>query len=326
MPISAGYKTMLCNEKRSWSVYVSLCVFVSICVFLCLQLCECVCDCHGVLCWPVSIPTLSLCPPGQVPEEDLDEGEVDRSRAQAKPVCVNGTESKAKPECRSSSSSNPSRKGVSTASKMRKLSTCKQQWLHLNHPPGEKGMSLCVCVDVYCVGVIFFALFQKAFTPLSDGGNCEWDICAGGGGGGWMKRIFFFWREYWREDWGRLEGGKWRQMAGVTGGEWKTDPQTVMLLCSLMGWMDGREERNWWDSAVFCMSHLRHTTAPQASSQRRKFREGVGIRTHTPHNCIRMAHTHIPLTKPLSFTHTRSLCASSHKALSRTHTDCRATW
>ncbi|CDQ57526.1 unnamed protein product [Oncorhynchus mykiss] len=65
--------------------------------------------------------------PGQVPEEDLDEGEVDRSRAQAKPVCVNGTESKAKPECRSSSSSNPSRKGVSTASKIRKLSTCKQQ-------------------------------------------------------------------------------------------------------------------------------------------------------------------------------------------------------
>ncbi|KAM9428863.1 serine/threonine-protein kinase STK11-like isoform 1-T2 [Salvelinus alpinus] len=63
--------------------------------------------------------------PGQVPEEDLDEGEVDRSRAQAKPVCVNGTESKAKPECRSSS--NSSRKGVSTASKIRKLSTCKQQ-------------------------------------------------------------------------------------------------------------------------------------------------------------------------------------------------------
>nr|XP_029501935.1 serine/threonine-protein kinase STK11-like isoform X3 [Oncorhynchus nerka] len=65
--------------------------------------------------------------PGQVPEEDLDEGEVDRNRAQAKPVCVNGTESKAKPECRSSSSSNPSRKGVSTASKIRKLSNCKQQ-------------------------------------------------------------------------------------------------------------------------------------------------------------------------------------------------------
>ncbi|XP_035644748.2 serine/threonine-protein kinase STK11-like isoform X2 [Oncorhynchus keta] len=64
---------------------------------------------------------------GQVPEEDLDEGEVDRNRAQAKPVCVNGTESKAKPECRSSSSSNPSRKGVSTASKIRKLSNCKQQ-------------------------------------------------------------------------------------------------------------------------------------------------------------------------------------------------------
>uniref|UniRef100_A0AAZ3RWL7 Serine/threonine-protein kinase STK11 n=1 Tax=Oncorhynchus tshawytscha TaxID=74940 RepID=A0AAZ3RWL7_ONCTS len=65
--------------------------------------------------------------PGQVPEEDLDEAEVDLSRAQAKPVCVNGTESKAKPERRSSSSSNPSRKGVSTASKIRKFSTCKQQ-------------------------------------------------------------------------------------------------------------------------------------------------------------------------------------------------------
>ncbi|KAM9459883.1 serine/threonine-protein kinase STK11-like isoform 2-T2 [Salvelinus alpinus] len=65
--------------------------------------------------------------PGQVPEEDLDEAEVDLSRAQAKPVCVNRTESKDKPERRSSSSSNPSRKGVSTASKIRKFSTCKQQ-------------------------------------------------------------------------------------------------------------------------------------------------------------------------------------------------------
>ncbi|TNN78084.1 Serine/threonine-protein kinase STK11 [Liparis tanakae] len=66
--------------------------------------------------------------PGQVAEEDLDQGHEDRSPALAKPVCVNGTEgSKAKTERRSSSSSNPSRKGVSTASKIRKLSTCKQQ-------------------------------------------------------------------------------------------------------------------------------------------------------------------------------------------------------
>ncbi|KAM6948507.1 serine/threonine-protein kinase STK11 [Aplochiton taeniatus] len=66
--------------------------------------------------------------PGQVSEEE----EVEQSRAAAKPVCVNGTDggsqnSKAKAERRSSSSSNPSRKGVSTASKIRKLSTCKQQ-------------------------------------------------------------------------------------------------------------------------------------------------------------------------------------------------------
>uniref|UniRef100_A0A3Q3AAB2 Serine/threonine-protein kinase STK11 n=1 Tax=Kryptolebias marmoratus TaxID=37003 RepID=A0A3Q3AAB2_KRYMA len=70
--------------------------------------------------------------PGQVAEEDHDHGCADPSLAVAKPVCVNGTEggslnSKTKAERRSSSSSNPSRKGVSTASKIRKLSTCKQQ-------------------------------------------------------------------------------------------------------------------------------------------------------------------------------------------------------
>ncbi|KAF0047049.1 hypothetical protein F2P81_000682 [Scophthalmus maximus] len=70
--------------------------------------------------------------PGQVAEEHRDQGNMDHSPAVAKPVCVNGTEggslnSKAKAERRSSSSSNPSRKGVSTASKIRKLSTCKQQ-------------------------------------------------------------------------------------------------------------------------------------------------------------------------------------------------------
>lgn len=69
---------------------------------------------------------------GQVVEDDGDQGQGDHSPALAKPVCVNGTEpgslnNKAKAERRSSSSSNPSRKGVSTASKIRKLSTCKQQ-------------------------------------------------------------------------------------------------------------------------------------------------------------------------------------------------------
>lgn len=75
---------------------------------------------------------IAFFPLGQVVEDNVDEGSADHSPALAKPVCVNGTEaaalnSKAKAERRSSSSSNPSRKGVSTASKIRKLSTCKQQ-------------------------------------------------------------------------------------------------------------------------------------------------------------------------------------------------------
>ncbi|XP_056452642.1 serine/threonine-protein kinase STK11 [Gadus chalcogrammus] len=71
--------------------------------------------------------------PGQVAEEDEDLSPAHYGRAVAKPVCVNGTDgggalnSKPKVERRSSSSSNPSRKGLSTASKIRKLSTCKQQ-------------------------------------------------------------------------------------------------------------------------------------------------------------------------------------------------------
>ncbi|KAK1790064.1 hypothetical protein P4O66_002374 [Electrophorus voltai] len=88
--------------------------------------------------------------PGQVgmEEEDLEEEEEEergpeQSRAAPKPqLCVNGTEAgtlKSRAERRSSSSSNPSRKGVSSsssnpsrkgvsaASKIRKLSTCKQQ-------------------------------------------------------------------------------------------------------------------------------------------------------------------------------------------------------
>lgn len=83
--------------------------------------------------WVCLQANLSVCLSlGQVAEEDQDQGNADHSPAVAKPVCVNGTEggslnSKAKAERRSSSSSNPSRKGVSTASKIRKLSTCKQQ-------------------------------------------------------------------------------------------------------------------------------------------------------------------------------------------------------
>ncbi|KAI7809479.1 serine/threonine-protein kinase STK11 [Triplophysa rosa] len=67
--------------------------------------------------------------PGQV-HEDEEERPPERTCAVAKPLCVNGTESaalKPKSERRSSSSSNPSRKGLSAASKIRKLSTCKQQ-------------------------------------------------------------------------------------------------------------------------------------------------------------------------------------------------------
>ncbi|XP_062374853.1 serine/threonine-protein kinase STK11 isoform X2 [Sardina pilchardus] len=68
--------------------------------------------------------------PGQVAEDGEDEEEAGRGRGLSKAVCVNGTEGaslKPKTERRSSSSSNPSRKGLSTASKIRKLSTCKQQ-------------------------------------------------------------------------------------------------------------------------------------------------------------------------------------------------------
>ncbi|XP_035272217.1 serine/threonine-protein kinase STK11 [Anguilla anguilla] len=70
--------------------------------------------------------------PGQVPEEEAEQNgqSQSQSRGAPKPVCVNGTEAgllQSKAERRSSSSSNPSRKGVSTTSKIRKLSTCKQQ-------------------------------------------------------------------------------------------------------------------------------------------------------------------------------------------------------
>uniref|UniRef100_A0ACB8F1H4 Serine/threonine-protein kinase stk11 n=1 Tax=Sphaerodactylus townsendi TaxID=933632 RepID=A0ACB8F1H4_9SAUR len=68
----------------------------------------------------------------QVPEEDARQNGQSRSRGLPKPVCMNGTEpgqlsGKTKGERRASASSNPSRKAASTSSKIRKLSTCKQQ-------------------------------------------------------------------------------------------------------------------------------------------------------------------------------------------------------
>uniref|UniRef100_A0A8C9RMM5 Serine/threonine-protein kinase STK11 n=1 Tax=Scleropages formosus TaxID=113540 RepID=A0A8C9RMM5_SCLFO len=75
--------------------------------------------------------------PGQVLEDETEQVVHTRSRGALKPMCVNGTEpgplggcgggSKPGAERRSSSSSNPSRKGVSAVSRIRKLSACKQQ-------------------------------------------------------------------------------------------------------------------------------------------------------------------------------------------------------
>ncbi|KAG8126979.1 putative Serine-threonine-protein [Naja naja] len=68
---------------------------------------------------------------GQVPHETRQNGQ-SCTRGLPKPVCMNGTESgqlvsKTKAERRASASSNPSRKTSSASSKIRKLSTCKQQ-------------------------------------------------------------------------------------------------------------------------------------------------------------------------------------------------------
>ncbi|XP_040393611.1 serine/threonine-protein kinase STK11 isoform X2 [Cygnus olor] len=70
--------------------------------------------------------------PGQVPEEEAGQNGQSRGRALPKAVCMNGTEpgqlsTKSKAERRASASSNPSRKACSASSKIRKLSTCKQQ-------------------------------------------------------------------------------------------------------------------------------------------------------------------------------------------------------
>uniref|UniRef100_A0A8C5SVY2 non-specific serine/threonine protein kinase n=1 Tax=Laticauda laticaudata TaxID=8630 RepID=A0A8C5SVY2_LATLA len=69
--------------------------------------------------------------PGQVPNETRQNGQ-SCTKGLPKPVCMNGTESgqlvsKTKAERRASASSNPSRKTSSASSKIRKLSTCKQQ-------------------------------------------------------------------------------------------------------------------------------------------------------------------------------------------------------
>ncbi|OXB61590.1 hypothetical protein ASZ78_006278 [Callipepla squamata] len=70
--------------------------------------------------------------PGQVPEEEAGQNGQSRGRGLPKAVCMNGTEpgqlsTKSKAERRASASSNPSRKACSASSKIRKLSTCKQQ-------------------------------------------------------------------------------------------------------------------------------------------------------------------------------------------------------
>uniref|UniRef100_A0A8C3U322 Serine/threonine-protein kinase STK11 n=1 Tax=Catharus ustulatus TaxID=91951 RepID=A0A8C3U322_CATUS len=70
--------------------------------------------------------------PGQVPEEEAGQNGQSRGRGLPKAVCMNGTEpgqlsTRAKGERRASASSNPSRKACSASSKIRKLSTCKQQ-------------------------------------------------------------------------------------------------------------------------------------------------------------------------------------------------------
>lgn len=100
---------------------------------------------------------------GQVAEEDGDQVNADHSPPVSKPVCVNGTEagslnSKAKAERRSSSSSNPSRKGVSTASKIRKLSTCKQQWPSV--------LFLSQQLPTWWVCALFLELLKDSFSIL----------------------------------------------------------------------------------------------------------------------------------------------------------------
>ncbi|KAJ8361942.1 hypothetical protein AAFF_G00410560 [Aldrovandia affinis] len=71
--------------------------------------------------------TQDLTAPGQVQEDDEVDQNQPRARCSPKLVCSNGTESAVRADRRSSSASSPSRRGVATASKIRKLSACKQQ-------------------------------------------------------------------------------------------------------------------------------------------------------------------------------------------------------
>lgn len=84
---------------------------------------------HGApCCHSLTLPSLA----GQVPEEEAGQNGQSRGRGLPKAICMNGTEpgqlsTKSKAERRASASSNPSRKACSASSKIRKLSTCKQQ-------------------------------------------------------------------------------------------------------------------------------------------------------------------------------------------------------
>ena len=86
--------------------------------------------CSGAAALPLPhrLPSLA----GQVPEEEAGQNGQSRGKGLPKAVCMNGTETgqlstKSKAERRASASSNPSRKACSASSKIRKLSTCKQQ-------------------------------------------------------------------------------------------------------------------------------------------------------------------------------------------------------
>lgn len=86
------------------------------------------CSARGGCCHSLTLPSLA----GQVPEEEAGQNGQSRGRGLPKAICMNGTEpgqlsTKSKAERRASASSNPSRKACSASSKIRKLSTCKQQ-------------------------------------------------------------------------------------------------------------------------------------------------------------------------------------------------------
>lgn len=210
---------MRCNEKRSWSVYVSLCLWLSRCSVL------------------TSLYSLSL----SLSNRPGARGGLRRGWGGSEPgpgqACLcewNREQGQARVQVLVLIQPLPQRSIHSQQD---------TQALHLQTamtPPQQptwwEGY---VILDV--VGVIFFALSQKAFTP-------EWwrelwmrHLC-------WWGWNFFFWREDRRKDGGRemkTDGGSYRRRVENRSSD-----------------SEGREERNGWDSAVFCMSHLHHTTAP----------------------------------------------------------------